>query len=62
MAITELDLTLTEVNQKARPKSEPVGPDKPRENYHLQAHTLLFHLRVHIFSDTYSVDDIKNSI
>ncbi|CDM38414.1 BTB/POZ fold [Penicillium roqueforti FM164] len=57
---TELDLTPMEVNQRSRPRSEPSGPAKPSEDDHLQAHTLLCHLRVYIFSDTYLVDDLKN--
>lgn len=49
-----------EVKQKSYPKSESAASDKQGESYHLQAHTLLCHLRVYIFSDTYLVDGLKN--
>lgn len=58
---TESELTPMEMAEPGQGKSESVGPEPPSDEQEvLQAHTLLCHIRVYIFSDTYMVPELKD--
>ncbi|KAJ5161351.1 hypothetical protein N7492_006743 [Penicillium capsulatum] len=58
---TDVELTPMEVPQPEQKKSKSVESEPTSgENKTLQAHTLLCHLRVYIFSDTYLVPELNN--